>query len=84
MYCITLQKRGACARTILATFENAADALDAAAMQCPAELMEYFTPGDAVLTMRGKIIRAESITDAEVARGWTISRPKLLTQSSER
>lgn len=83
-YAITSQKRGKITRDIVATFTYAAAALDALAAKCPPEMMDYFTPGDAKLSLRDKILRAEKLEDFEVENNWLIGKPELLNQNSER
>ncbi|GEM_PF-2797475 len=82
-YAITSQKRGKITRDIVATFTYAA-ALDALAAKCPPEMMDYFTLGDAKLSLRDKILRAEKLEDFEVENDWLIGKPELLNQNSER
>ena len=74
-YAITSQKRGGYIRAIIATFETADEALDDLAMHCSEELMDSFTPGDALLPLRDKTLRAEIIREDDIARGWTLHFP---------
>ena len=76
IFAITSQKRGGYVRTVVAIFETADEALDALAMRCPEERMDYFTPGDSVLTLRNKILRAEILREDDIARGWTLRFPR--------
>lgn len=79
IFAITSQKRGGYVRAVVATFETADEALDALAMRCPEEVMDYFTPGrDSVLSLRGKILRAEILNEEESARGWTLRFPRTI------
>lgn len=78
MYALTSQKRGGYVRAVVATFETADEALDALAMRCPEEVMDYFTPGDSVLSLRNKILRAEIVREDDMARGWTLRFPRLI------
>lgn len=43
-----------------------------------------FYPGDAKLSLRDKILRAEKLEDFEVENDWLIGKPELLNQNSER
>lgn len=74
-YAITSQKRGGYIRAVIATFETADAALDDLAMRCPDELMDSFTPGDALLPLRDKTLRAEILRNDDIARGWTLRFP---------
>lgn len=78
MYALTSQKRGGYVRAVVASFETADEALDALAMCCPEERMEYFTPGDSVLSLHNKILRAEIVREDDMARGWTLRFPRLI------
>lgn len=81
IFAITSQKRGGYIRAIIATFDTADEALDELAMRCPDELMDGFTPGDAILPLRDKILRAEIIRDEDIVRGWTLRFPRqIITQ----
>lgn len=75
-YAITSQERGGYIRTIIATFETADEALDDLAMRCSEELMDSFTPGDALLPLRDKTLRAEILRDEDIVRGWTLRFPR--------
>lgn len=83
-YAITSQKRGGYIRAIIATFETADAALEELAMRCPEELMDSFTPGDALLPLRDKTLRAEILNKDDIARGWTLRKPQLLAICAER
>ena len=76
MYALTSQKRGGYIRKVVAVFDTADEALDELAMRCPDELMDTFTPDDAILPLRDKILRAEILRDADIARGWTLRFPR--------
>lgn len=76
IFALTSQKRGGYTRAVVATFETAADALDTLAMYCPEESMDYFTPGNSVLSLRNKILRAEILNKDDMARGWTLRFPR--------
>lgn len=76
-YVITTQKRGGYFRKVIAVFDTDEEALDGLAMYCPEELMDNFIPGrDNVLSLRGKILRAEILNEEESARGWTLRFPR--------
>lgn len=76
IFAITSQKRGAYVRAVVATFETTDEALDALAIRCPEALMGYFIPGDSVLSLRNKILRAEVLREEDIARGWTLRFPR--------
>ena len=75
-YALTSQKRGEYIRAVIATFETADEALEELAMRCPDELMDTFTPGDAVLPLRDKTLRAEILREDDIVRGWTLRFPR--------
>lgn len=75
-YAITSQKRGGYIRAIIATFETADAALEELSRRCPEERMDTFIPGDALLPLRDKTLRAEIIREDDIARGWTLRFPR--------
>ncbi len=75
-YALTSQKRGGYIRAVIATFESADEALEELAMRCPEELMDTFTPGDAILPLRDKTLRAEILREDDIVRGWTLRFPR--------
>lgn len=74
-YAITSQERGGYIRKVVAVFDTADAALEELAMRCPNELMVTFTPGDAILPLRDKTLRAEILREDDIARGWTLHFP---------
>lgn len=77
VYAITSQKRGKITRDIVATFTYVSDVLDALAAKCPPEMMDYFTLGDAKLSLSDEILRAEKLENFE--NDWLIGKPRLIT-----
>lgn len=75
-YAITSQKRGGYIRKVVAVFDTADAALEELAMRCPNELIVTFTPGDAILPLRDKTLRAEILRKDDIARGWTLRFPR--------
>ena len=41
-------------------------------MRCPDELMDSFTPGDALVPLRDKTLHSEILNKDDIARGWTL------------
>lgn len=81
IFAITSQKRGGYIRKVVAVFETADEALEALAMRCPEECMDSFTPGDALLPLRDKTLRAEILREDDILRGWTLRFPRqIITQ----
>lgn len=74
MYAITAQSRRQSCRKIISTYCSEERACEVLAALCPEEMMENFSVGDKRLALRNAIYRVEALKDADIARGWTISK----------